>query len=372
MRLLFILPGSGAKPVGGYKVVYEYANHLSALGHTVEVAHGFDPNPQAGWLRNTLRYLKWRMHPDLWRPSAWFPVAPAVKLSLYRDIDALGAPRADAVVATAWETAAAVAALPAAAGRKYYLIQHFETWSGSREKILASWRLPLHKLMIAEWLRELARGIGEASSYLPNGLDQGRFFIEQPLTGRDSLRVGSLYHSLDWKGTADVMAAMELVLQFAPQARLVLFGATRPTQPLPSWVEFHFRPSASELRELYNSMAIFVSASWEEGWGLTPCEALLCGCAIAVSDNGGHREFADDGVTALTFPARQPAEIADAVRRLMADPVLRVRLAEQGGEAVRKFTWDKSTARLLGILQQGDAPTFSEFGDVIPDIIHER
>jgi glycosyltransferase involved in cell wall biosynthesis len=351
MKVFFVLPGSGAKPVGGYKVVYEYANHLSALGHAVEVAHRFDPNPGAGRLRNVLRYLKWRAQPALWRPDSWFTLAPSVRLSLYRD-GALAVPAADAVIATAWETAAGVAALPAAAGRKYYLIQHFETWSGSRERVLDSWRLPLHKLMIAEWLREIARGIGEASAYLPNGLDQTQFFVETPPEQRDSVRIGSLYHHLDWKGTADVLAAMALVVRQVPQARLVLFGATAPEQPLPDWVEFHYRPSGAALRGLYNSMALFVSASWEEGWGLTPCEALLCGCAIAVSDNGGHREFAQDGVTALMFGVRQPEQIAAAILRLVADPALRLLLAKQGREKVQGFTWEKSTARLLRIMAE--------------------
>jgi len=352
MRLLFVLPGSGAKPVGGFKVVYEYANHLHALGHQVEVAHRFDPNPGAGMARNVLRYWKWRLRPENWRPDSWFAAHGEVRLSLYRDTAELGARNNDVVIATAWETAAPVAALPDSVGRKYYLIQHFETWSGAREQILDSWRLPLHKLMIARWLQDIATGIGQPSSYLPNGLDQSQFFIENDVEQRDALRIGSLYHSLEWKGTAEVLEAMAIVVRQYPQARLVLFGATQPAQAFPEWVEFHYRPSPERLRALYNSMSIFVSASWEEGWGLTPCEAMLCGCAIAVSDNGGHREFARDGDTALVFPVREPAGIAAAVLGLIADPALRLALARQGHEATQDFTWQRSTAILLDLLKE--------------------
>ena len=37
MKVVFLLPGSGHRPVGGFKVVYEYANHLAARGHQVEI-----------------------------------------------------------------------------------------------------------------------------------------------------------------------------------------------------------------------------------------------------------------------------------------------------------------------------------------------
>lgn len=39
MRITFILPDVTPIPNGGVKVVYEYANHLAARGHTVTVVH---------------------------------------------------------------------------------------------------------------------------------------------------------------------------------------------------------------------------------------------------------------------------------------------------------------------------------------------
>lgn len=39
MRIGFILPYFSEKPIGGYKVVYEYASRLAASGHKVTVIH---------------------------------------------------------------------------------------------------------------------------------------------------------------------------------------------------------------------------------------------------------------------------------------------------------------------------------------------
>jgi glycosyltransferase involved in cell wall biosynthesis len=78
------------------------------------------------------------------------------------------------------------------------------------------------------------------------------------------------------------------------------------------------------LRELYNRASIFVAPSRTEGWGLTGCEALLCGAALVATDIDGHREFAFDGQTALTSPARSPERLAENVNRLLKDPQLRI------------------------------------------------
>src|SRR5690606_7881119 len=39
LRVTFLLPSYPYKPVGGYRVVYEYANHLTQRGHRVAVVH---------------------------------------------------------------------------------------------------------------------------------------------------------------------------------------------------------------------------------------------------------------------------------------------------------------------------------------------
>ena len=38
-NITFLLPSHGRRPTGGYKVVYEYANRLSANGYTVNIVY---------------------------------------------------------------------------------------------------------------------------------------------------------------------------------------------------------------------------------------------------------------------------------------------------------------------------------------------
>lgn len=61
-------------------------------------------------------------------------------------------------------------------------------------------------------------------------------------------------------------------------------------------------------------------------------EAALSGTPIVAYDNDWHAEFIEDGLTGTLTPLRDPAAMAEAVLRLLEDPVLAGRL----GAAARR------------------------------------
>ena len=350
MRINFMLPTPGHHPVGGYKVVYEYANGLVARGHRVCIGHKMIPAPHGGPLRQWARYVKARLKGD-WLPSAWFSMDPRVEMKLLRNDAAWNDTSADVVVATAWETAEVAAQLPQACGRRYYFIQHFEEWSGDRERVLATWRLPLQKIVIAEWLRQIAAGEGQSAHYIPNGVDASAFGMDLPLAERDPHTVIMLYHSFDWKGSADGLAALRLAKAQVPQLRVILFGVPAQPDGLEPWFEYHQLPPQTLLRELYNRAAIFLSPSWAEGWPLPPAEAMLCGAATVLTDIGGHREYGVDGDTTRFGQARNPQSLAAPLVDLLLDSHERIALAERARHFIEQFTWATAVQRFENALQ---------------------
>lgn len=350
MRITFVLPGSGHLPVGGFKVVYEYANRLVGRGHAVTVVHTaqFDQEASAfSQLKTRVRFVQ-RSLDGSYRPR-WFALRPEVRL-LWRATPApAGVPDADVVVATAWQTAEWVADYPAEKGRKFYLIQHYETWSGPEARVNSSFTLGLHHLAIARWLQEVVRVQGADADYQPNGLDFAAFGVDIPLRQR-ALRAMMLYHEADWKGSADGLRALERVKAQLPELEATLFGTPAAPAGLPPWIRYERRPAPEVLRRLYNESAVFLATSWTEGWGLPGCEALMCGCALAATDVGGHREFARHHETALLSPPKDPAALAQNVTTLLQDSALRVQLAEQGYAYVQRFTWERAVARLEQLL----------------------
>jgi L-malate glycosyltransferase len=344
MRITFALPRYLNSPAGGFKVVYEYANHLQARGHQVTLLHPRNLEPSVGLIEQVKSNL-WphKLHLRDRTLVPWFKFRKGVRVLLVPDLREDFMPPGDAVVATGYRTAFWINRYAAEKGQKYYLVQSYEIWDGPEEEVNSTWVLPLHKIVIAKWLLSLAEdfGEGERTTYIPNGLDFSQFRVTTPLTNRP-LRVGMLAHPLALKGTSDGIAALEQARKLIPEMQAVLFGTQRRPTVLPDWVDYKQQPTAEELLALYNSCAVFLHPSWVEGWPLPPAEALACGCALVAAANPGVKDYAEHGKTALLTEIKKPEALAQALVEILRNATLRQRLAEAGYRKIREFTWKRA------------------------------
>ncbi len=360
MEIVFLLPQEGSVPAGGFKVVYEYANRLARRNHRVHVMHIAQIFPRNAKLnlRDRMRvfhYVSCALRGN-WRPDKWFKLDPQVKLSWVPTLSKLFLPSADAYVATWWATAERLAELKQLPGRKIYLLQHLETWHGYMEQVLATWKAPLEKIVIARWLESVASDMGEPSHYIPNGLDFTKFGCDVNPETRDPFRLAMMFsQTLPWKGSSDGLDAVLRLKEKYPNIEAEFFGVNELKGDLPSWITYHQTPPQEELRAIYNRASIFLGPSHSEGWGLPPCEAMMCGAAVVATDIGGHREFCVDGETALLVPAHNPNAMAEAVSRLIEDPKLRLRVAMNGYRNVQRFTWDAAVDAFEEVLLNPNA-----------------
>jgi glycosyltransferase involved in cell wall biosynthesis len=349
VRVNFVLPLLIRTPIGGYRVVFEYADGLARLGHDVSIVYprrwGPDPGP-VGRVKDALWPLKKRL---VDRPLVpWHRFHPGVSHRLGATIDARTVPDADATVATAWQTAKPVAALPAAKGAKLYLIQHYETWSGDAAEVDATWRLPLHKVVIAAWLAEVGRGLGaDDMCHIPNGLDFSRFRVTRPIENRP-MRVVSMYHHEPFKGVPNALAALASFHEIHPDVPVTMFGTPARGPDIPDWIAYRRDPSQEELVDaLYNGHSVYLGASLQEGWGLPPMEAMACGCTFVGTDIGGFREFAVHGETALLSVPGDIGAMTGHLVRFAREPALRERMQLAAARHVRRFTWERACASLV-------------------------
>lgn len=349
LRIVFLLPNATLGPVGGIRVVYEYANRLHALGHEVEVVHPkrwLRSQPRQlvrrSYWRNRRRVLSYDGRPD------WFDLDEGVSVTAIPTLDEKYLPPADATFATGWQTAFPVSRARPECGERFQLIQHFETWAGRRRAVERSWQLPLRKVVISQWLLEHARRLGEGSrtTYIPNGMDLDAFFVETPPQDRDPNRVAMLAHKAKWKGTADGLRALTLAREKNPELSAILFSTTFHPRNLPSWIEHRGRLQRDQVRRVYNEASIFLHPSHEEGWPLPPAEAMACGCVLVAADNEGVLDYVTPNETALVVPRGQPGLMADAITRAISDESLRLRLIEAGRRSLSHYTWERATEAL--------------------------
>jgi glycosyltransferase involved in cell wall biosynthesis len=127
-----------------------------------------------------------------------------------------------------------------------------------------------------------------------------------------------------------------------------IFGNVRVQRDLPG-VQFTGRLENRQLSALYSGAQIFVSATVYEGFGLTPLEAMACGCPCVISDIPAHREVCGDAP--MYVPAASVCDWADALRGAAAwSAKERERRQELGLQIARGFSWKKTADRTLAIL----------------------
>src|SRR5207302_5666369 len=77
-----------------------------------------------------------------------------------------------------------------------------------------------------------------------------------------------------------------------------------------------------------------------EPFGIVALEAAAAGAPLAVAATGGLAEIVEPGVTGMTFPAQEPAALADAVSTLLADAGAARRMAHAARRMVyARYCW---------------------------------
>jgi len=339
VKITFLCPH--LRIAGGVRAILTYADRLAARGHEVTLVV---PAKHAltAWWRNRRSV-----------GPAWIPgFRPSVMW--VREWSATNLPQGDALVATAWQSARAVLAAPSRCGRKFYLIQHYESlYHGATEAVDETYRLPLRKIVISTWLKAIMRErFGTEAEVLVTPVDPALFSRVEGSGEDDLVRALMLHHEYAWKGVVDGLQAVGRVKARHPELRVVGFGLKKPRARLP-YDEFYENLPQTKLAWLYSRCPIYVCPSWDEGLGMPSMEAMACGAALVTYDNGGCRDYALDGQTALVARRRDVADLAEKIERLVVDPAFRAKIAHEGRTFIRwEFDWERAVTRMETILHR--------------------
>ena len=97
-----------------------------------------------------------------------------------------------------------------------------------------------------------------------------------------------------------------------------------------------------DIPEILAASDIFVLPSDWEGLPLTIIEAMMAGLPVAATRVGGVPELVEDGVTGYLVPPQDSHALAEALRKLLADPALRRRMGKAGRRrALEQFSLDR-------------------------------
>ena len=131
----------------------------------------------------------------------------------------------------------------------------------------------------------------------------------------------------DWRSSA----AYRLVRQLGLSKRVLFAGYV--SEELLAW--------------LYTTSRCFLYPTLYEGFGFPPLEAMACGVPVITSDCTSVSEIAGDA--AIFVDPGSEESIGNGLMRLLSDEPLRRQLIQQGRMQVKKFDWQATVQKTLGI-----------------------
>lgn len=239
---------------------------------------------------------------------------------------------------------------------------NIETWLASRRArlVLRVAMLPADAV-VACWAAgrtALAGALRPERVFLVhNGVDPDRF--TEAAGDHDPPRV--LYVGLltPRKGAVDLVEASQMLKAEGLEHELMLLGGTPDEGPAAAApvvdaaegtaVLLGTRPP-EEMPAAYRQAEIFCLPSWWEAMPLSVLEAMAAGLPVVATGVGDVEHIVDDGVTGFVVPTRSPAELASALRKLLTDPELRLKMGAAGRQRVTQRFSGAVTAAAIDAL----------------------
>jgi len=115
----------------------------------------------------------------------------------------------------------------------------------------------------------------------------------------------------------------------------------------------HFLGWREDVADVLRAADLMVLPSLDEGLPIAILEAMACGRPVVATPVGGVPEAVVDGQTGLLVPPGDPAHLAQAVLRLLHDPILARRLGDEGRRrAETVLSIDHVTSRVESLYEE--------------------
>lgn len=346
MLINFVVPTIGTS--GGIEVIYKYVDMLILRGYDVCVYKELKASNMHRYkykIKNIIHQvyctaknlIQKRKYEHLVDKFVW-----EISDNTVRD--------ADVIVATAWPTAYKVIKLSDIKGEKYYFIQGYEVWD-NEELVKKSYLFPTKKIVVSTWINNCLKrdlGIGPFP-VVYNGIDLELFHSVKIQKEKRTKNFLMLNHDLPEKGVSNGLKVFENIMNNYENCRLRMFGMNDGGK-LPEYVEYYRDPTKEKLVELYSMSDIFIFPSISEGWGLTPLEAMACGCIVVGTRTGFVEDIGRHKVNMMISDPGDVEGMINNIYEILEDEKLETNIRNNSKECIKMLNWELSCDRLEEIL----------------------
>ena len=200
---------------------------------------------------------------------------------------------------------------------------------------------------------------------IPSGVDCTRFDPRRPEVrrkavelrndfdiGQEDVVVGFVGRLVPAKGLSHLLAAINQIKREFPKVVLLIVGEGPQKAELQRMardldLKTVFTGYQTDTPSYYTLMDVFVLPSFFEGLPNVVLEAMAMEKPVVATDVGGISDLVMDGENGFLVPTRDTGQVASALRKLITDEGLRVRMGKAGRGMVQKgFLWDDIVDKL--------------------------
>jgi glycosyltransferase involved in cell wall biosynthesis len=241
-----------------------------------------------------------------------------------------------------------------------------------RRKAKAWQDLNLTIVTPSQWLASCAKSSSLLRHFpikvIGNGIDPQLYQPHDPLfarkifnlpTDKKILLFGALNSTQDQrKGFTLLLSALEHLksTRQADRIELVIFGASRPSQPLNFGFKTHYVGQLSDdvaLSLLYATADVFVAPSIQDNLPNTVLEALFCGTPCAAFNIGGMADLIEHQHNGYLAQPEQPQDLAQGIDWILAEEARYQQLKiNSRAKAIAHFNLEQQTQRYLRVFTE--------------------
>jgi len=218
-------------------------------------------------------------------------------------------------------------------------------------------------LVPSGFLQGVFKKFGFDTIIIPNIINLERFFTQIEVNTKKK----SDPHIIVTRNLEPIYDIMSAIHAFAivranlPAARLTIAGSGPERSALEHLVtdlglsgsvRFTGRLDNEMISALYQDADVMINPSLVDNMPISILEALASGVPVVSTDVGGIPFLVTHEKNALLVPPARPGVMAEAVLRVLNDPILANHLVEEGVKLIQEYAWPNVRVRLLAAYQQ--------------------
>lgn len=187
-------------------------------------------------------------------------------------------------------------------------------------------------------------------------------FVDMPVCERDKNTIVFAGALAEKKGVITLVKATSELFANGTRFPLLMFGndtvynngsmieylKSLMPEGMEEYVKFYGHVTREELFDIYSRCTMAVFPSQWESFGLTPIEAMMCGCPVIHTTIPTGYELIDDGINGILTDPYDHFALAEKIRLLFNDEKLRKKLGANGIVKVKNaFSLDVMCNKLL-------------------------